>query len=74
MGLYGDQVPTIALNDENGLATAILRMVNNQGDPVLVLKEYGKDRLIIDKNGSRESSGTSDMTLLLIGIISGAFG
>ena len=30
-----------------------MRMVNNQGDPVLVLKEYGQDKVIIDKNGIR---------------------
>lgn len=77
IGLYGDQVPGIVLNDENGLATALLRMVNNQWDPVLVLKENGQDRLIIDKNGIGNTSGGSPigtMNMILISLISGWVG
>ncbi len=77
IGLYGDQVPGIVLNDEKGLATALLRMVNNQWDPVLVLKENGQDHLIIDKNGIRNTPGSSPigtMNIIFISLISGWFG
>lgn len=72
--LYGDQVPGIVLNDEKGLATALLRMVNNQWDPVLVLKENGQDRLIIDKNGARQTESQSGFSFLLFWICWGFLG
>lgn len=70
--LYGDWVPGVVLNDENGLATALLRMVNNQGEPVLVLKEHGQDKFIIDKNGIRNSPSNTSWLLqtILISLIS----
>ncbi|GAB0174177.1 MAG: hypothetical protein HHAS10_00560 [Candidatus Altimarinota bacterium] len=78
IGLYGDGVPGIVLNDQNGLATALLRMVNNQGEPVLVLKEYGQDKLIIDKDGARDNlpmSRNGGFTLnFIFGILGGLIG
>ncbi len=64
IGLYGDGVPGIVINDEKWLATGILRMVNNQWDPVLVLKEYGQDKVIIDKNGFRNASAWDFMAVI----------
>lgn len=77
IGLYSDGVPGIVLNDEKWLATALLRMVNNQGDPVLVLKEKWQDKFIIDKNGIRWTTWTDGMWMiqvLLISLLSGGFG
>ncbi len=77
IGLYGDGVPGIVLNDEKGLATALLRMVNNQWDPVLVLKEYGQDKFILDKNGIRGSTWNTSLgtfSLLLLSLVSGWIG
>lgn len=51
IGLYPDGAPGIVLNDDTGKASAILRLVESNGSPVLVLKENGQDQLIIDKNG-----------------------
>lgn len=60
IGLYVDQSPTIVINDDKGRATGILRMRNNNGDPVIVLKENGQDKIIIDKNGIGNVSSYSD--------------
>jgi hypothetical protein len=75
--LYGDGVPGIVLNDEKWLASALLRMVNNQRDPVLVLKENGQDRFVLGKNGIgkvTESSPIGTMTIILLSLISGWVG
>ncbi len=74
IGLYGDGIPGIVLNDEKGLATALLRMVNNQWDPVLVLKENGQDRLIIDKNGTKQWGSHSEYYYLFFWILGGFLG
>jgi hypothetical protein len=50
IGLYPDGAPGVVLNDDKGLAGAILRLVESKGDPVLVLKENGQDRYIATKN------------------------
>ena len=74
IGLYGDGVPGIVLNDENWLATALLRMENNAWDPVLVLKEKWQDRYILDKNGVRMGSmgwWFSILQIFLLSLISG---
>lgn len=70
IGLYEDGVPGIVLNDEQWLATAILRMVNNQGNPALVLKENWQDKFIIDKNGIRSGKDSSWFSLLQIVLMS----
>ena len=49
IGLYKDQVPTITINDAKGKATGILRMMDNGGNPVLVLKDHEQDKIVIDK-------------------------
>ncbi len=75
IGLYGDGVPGVVLNDEKWNAGAILRLVDNAGNPVLVLKENGQDKLIIDKNGLPPvRTGPSYLMLLLIAFLWGAFG
>ena len=57
IGLYPDGAPGVVLNDEKGLAAAILRLVYNNGNPVLVLKEDGQDRYILTENSAAASSG-----------------
>jgi hypothetical protein len=75
IGLYGDNVPTIVLNDENENASAILRLINNQGDPVLVLKENGQDKLIINENGLPPTSSSKGSVLsLLLAFLAGILG
>ncbi len=67
IGLYGDGVPGVVLNDEKGNASAIMRLVNNGGEPVVVLKENGQDKYIIDKNGiPNTASGSNSNTLVII--------
>lgn len=51
VGLYADGTPSVVLDDDSGRASAILRLVQNNGNPVLVLKENGQDKLVINKNG-----------------------
>lgn len=58
IGLYPDGAPGIVLNDNTGKAAAILRLVENNGNPVLVLKENGQDQLVINKNGIPTKSST----------------
>jgi hypothetical protein len=76
IGLYGDGVPGVVLNDEKGNASAIMRLVNNGGEPVVVLKENGQDKYIIDKNGiPNASSGSGSNTLVIIlAVLSGTIG
>lgn len=75
IGLYGDGVPGIVLNDEKWNAGAILRLVDNAGNPVLVLKENGQDKYIIDKNGvpAIPIASPSNLALLLIAFLWGMF-
>lgn len=51
IGLYPDGAPGVVLNDSKGLAGAIMRLVDNNGEPVVVLKENGQDRYVIRKDG-----------------------
>jgi len=51
IGVYADGAPGVVLNDSAGQAAAIMRLVNSAGGPVVVLKENGQDKVIIDKNG-----------------------
>ncbi len=74
IGLYGDGVPGVVLNDENEKAGAIMRLVTNQGEPVLVLKENGQDKLIIDKNGLPKSTSSAPVVSLALAFLAGIFG
>lgn len=78
IGLYGDGAPGVVLNDKNGLAGAILRLVESGGDPVLVLKEGGVDKKIIDVRGrTQDAGGTSSTNMLyifLVGLLGGVVG
>lgn len=74
IGLYSDGVPGVVLNDENEKAGAIMRLVTNQGNPVVVLKENGQDKIIIDKNGLPKSGATSQMVPLALATLFGFFG
>jgi hypothetical protein len=60
IGLYPDGAPGVVLNDSKGLAGAIMRLVENNGEPVVVLKENGQDRYIIKKDGP--DAGTTPIT------------
>ncbi len=73
VGLYSDGTPHIVLDDDSGRASAILRLVQNNGNPVLVLKENGQDKLVIDKNGlPRRASPIAPS--LVIGFAAGLIG
>ncbi len=74
IGLYGDGVPGIVLNDDQEKAGAIMRLVSNNGNPVLVLKENGQDKLIIDKNGMPKVGRGSQLVLLISASICGFIG
>jgi hypothetical protein len=74
IGLYSDGVPGVVLNDENEKAGAIMRLVTNQGNPVVVLKENGQDKIIIDKNGLPKSSTTSQIVPLALATLFGFLG
>ena len=65
IGLYQGGIPGIVLNDEQGNAAAILRLVQNDGNPVLVLKEDGQDKYIIDTNGIPPREDTNVLTIVL---------
>ncbi|HVM73589.1 MAG TPA: hypothetical protein VMU13_01780 [Candidatus Paceibacterota bacterium] len=75
IGLYPDGAPGVVLNDSTGRAAAIMRLVDTGGNPVVVLKENGADKLIIDKNGVPSGTGsTSLMLTLFIGFVGGLLG
>ena len=85
IGLYPDGAPGVVLNDDKGLAGAIMRLVTSNGDPVVVLKENGQDKVIVDTKGrasplsgtSGAGGGMSILSLLLsaiVGAIAGAAG
>lgn len=65
IGLYQGGIPGIVLNDEQGNAAAILRLVQNDGNPVLVLKEDGHDKYIIDTSGIPSPEDTNELTIIL---------
>ncbi len=65
IGLYQGGIPGIVLNDEQGNAAAILRLVQNEGNPVLVLKEDGQDKYIIDTSGIPSPEDTNVLTIIL---------
>ena len=73
IGLYAGGIPSVVLNDDTGKAGAIMRLVNNNGNPVLVLKESGQDKLIIDKNGV-PSKGLSTIVILILASLFGFIG
>ncbi len=73
IGLYAGGIPSVVLNDDTGKASAIMRLVNNNGNPVLVLKENGQDKLIIDKNGVL-SKGLSTIVILILASLFGFIG
>ena len=77
IGLYPDGAPGVVLNDDTGRAAAIVRLVQSSGGPVLVLKENGQDKLIIDKNGLPASPASgftiwSSLFAFIAGIIGSA--
>lgn len=72
IGLYEDGAPGVVLNDEAGKAAAIMRLVESAGNPVLVLKENGQDKLIIDKSGMPETPALP--LVIIIGFIAGVIG
>lgn len=76
IGLYGDGVPGVVLNDETGNASAIMRLVNNGGEPVIVLKENGQDKYIIDKNGipNTSSGSSSNIFIIMVALLGGIIG
>ncbi len=74
IGLYADGVPGVVLNDDTGKAGAIMRLVTNKGEPVVVLKENGIDKVIIDKNGMPKGKETSMLMIVLVAIFSGFVG
>lgn len=67
-------MPGVVLNDENEKAGAIIRLVTNQGNPVVVLKENGQDKIIIDKNGLPKSGASSQVVTLVLATLFGFFG
>jgi hypothetical protein len=66
----------VVLNDEKGNASAIMRLVNNGGEPVIVLKENGQDKYIIDKNGipNAPSGSDSNTLVIMIALLGGVIG
>lgn len=75
IGLYADGAPSVVLNDEAGQAAAIMRLVESAGTPVLVLKENGQDKLVIDQDFSqKQNSPISWWMLIVVGIVSGVVG
>lgn len=73
IGLYPDGAPGVVLNDSKGLAGAIMRLVDNNGEPVVVLKENGQDRYVIRKDGPDGATTPMSsplMTIFLTAIIS----
>jgi hypothetical protein len=74
IGLYADGVPGVVLNDDTGKAGAIMRLVTNKGEPVVVLKENGIDKVIIDKNGMPSSKSTSTIFLVCMALLAGFAG
>ena len=79
IGLYGDGAPGVVLNDNKGLAGAILRLVESHGDPVLVLKENGEDKKIIDVRGRVAEPATAPASggvayTFFVGILGGFVG
>jgi hypothetical protein len=77
IGLYPDGAPGVVLNDSTGKAAAIMRLTESRGNPVLVLKENGQDRLIIDKSGVPTTSTPAALVVItgfLAGLVGGFFG
>lgn len=76
IGLYEDGVPGVVLNDDKWNAGAIMRLVNNSGDPVVVLKENGQDKYIIDKNGIPGNTWLwgSNIITLVVALLGGIIG
>ena len=47
LGIYPDGAPGIILFDNNNQAAALLRLAEANGQPVLIFKEGGQDKMII---------------------------
>lgn len=73
VGLYQDGAPGIVLNDNQGRPAALLQLVDTTGNPVLVLKKGGTDRVVIDQNGVLQSA-TSTLITVFAGIAAGFCG
>ena len=58
VGLYPDGALGIVLNNSKGLAGAIMRLVENNGEPVVVLKENGQDCYVTRKDSPDASTAT----------------
>lgn len=71
IGLYPDGAPGVVLNDSKGLAGAIMRLVENNGEPVVVLKENGQDRYVIRKDGP--DARTMHVTFPFMAVLATAF-
>ncbi len=87
VALYPDGAPGIILNDESGRASALLRMATSQGQPVLIFKENGEDKIVIGLHplnmfsstgvslgNSSFSSGFAMMGMIVISFVAGGFG
>ena len=59
LGLYGDGNAMIVLNDEKEMAVQILRTFGPKNSPVLVMKNDGRDRIVMGLN-----PGTQDPFLV----------
>lgn len=70
IGLYADGAPGVVLNDDQGRAGAIMRLVNSNGEPVVVLKENGQDRYVIRKDGPNAGSAATSGATPLIAVVS----
>ncbi len=68
IGLYEGGIPGVVLNDNNGRAGAIMRLVENNGNPVVVLKENGQDRYVIRKDGPDANKSTSPLWIYIFSI------
>jgi len=76
IGLYADGAPGVVLNDEKGLAGAIMRLVNNDGRPVLVLKEDGQDKYIVSDKGVElggSQNGGGGVKTIIISVVLSSF-
>ncbi len=67
IGLYPDGAPGIVLNDSQGRAAVLMRLLDTNGNPTLVLKENGTDKVVINQNGIPQNTSNT-----LIAIFAGA--
>ena len=51
IGLYPGGAPGIVLNDSQGRAAVLMRLLDTNGNPAVILKENGADKVVIDQSG-----------------------